>query len=142
MTVASLCQANNRRLWKVGRLFLFICECEDRDDRCDQRENKSGELQKLFKGYVFHRYHLLPEYSGKRRNHTLSPVKEKATATVLVSPRALRAVGYYTAKCDSCQEKKQSRQCIFFAYLLDFYSPLIFFQYSAAASSCLLGAGV
>ena len=69
---------------KSGRLSLFLCKRKDRNDRCDQRQYKSGEQQELLEGYVIHVITSLR--LGGRKICSLRKSK-KATATVMVYPK-------------------------------------------------------
>ena len=60
---------NNRsEVASYGRLFLFIDECQDSDNRCNQRKHKRGELQQIREGYVSHTITSLRRKSEEERN--------------------------------------------------------------------------
>ena len=63
-----------------------MCKRKDRNDRCDQRQYKSGEQQELLEGYVIHVITSLRDLRREKK-YLLSPVKEEATATVMVYPK-------------------------------------------------------
>lgn len=77
-----------------GRLSLFLCKRKDRNDRCDQRQYKSGEQQELLEGYVIHVITSLRDLRREKK-YLLSPVKEEATATVMVYPKGIKPLLLY-----------------------------------------------